>query len=201
MRPVPPGEVGDLYIGGVGLSPGYWRDPEKTRHAFVSRPGSVDPDDRIYRTGDLGRQGADGLFYFLGRRDTQIKSRGYRIELGEIEAALHALPQLRESAVVAVQSEGFEGSVICCAYVPDDDAVSLETVRKQLTELLPSYMLPVRWLRYKVLPKNANGKIDRPRLKTDFLPPETRPREPQFAPARDQEGEPSLQFAGSSSVI
>ena len=201
MAPVPRGEVGDLYIGGAGLSPGYWRDAEKTRNAFVPRPGSSNPEDRIYRTGDLGRQGNDGLFYFLGRRDTQIKSRGYRIELGEIEAALHALAGLRESAVVAIQSEGFEGSIICCAYAPADESVTVESLRKRLAGLLPSYMLPARWLRYEVLPKNANGKIDRPRLKSDFLPPEAPPREAHDATGLErQDGTAPLLFAGSSSL-
>jgi amino acid adenylation domain-containing protein len=170
LRPVAAGEIGDLYIRGVGLSPGYWRDPEKTRRAFLPYPGGAGPDDRIYKTGDLARRSADGLFHFLGRADMQIKSRGYRIELGEIEAALHALPDLRESAVVAIQSEGFEGWLICCAYVPaSSNGVSPESLRKGLARLVPGYMLPARWMRYDALPKNANGKIDRPQLREGFL--------------------------------
>src|SRR4029077_15666403 len=102
LRPVPPGEVGDLYIRGVGLSPGYWRDPEKTRAAFVPNPASADPAERLYRTGDPPGGGPDGLCVFLGRTDSQIKSRGYRIELGEIETAVNALSFLQECAVVAI---------------------------------------------------------------------------------------------------
>ena len=176
LRPVAPGEVGDLYIRGAGLSPGYWGDLEKTRSAFLPCPGGTGPHDRIYKTGDLARRGADGLHYFVGRADMQIKSRGYRIELGEIEAALNSLPGLRESAIVAIKSEGFEGWLICCAYVPapDNDA-SPESLRKALAGLVPSYMLPARWMRYDVLPKNVNGKFDRPRLKEGFLSAEPRP--------------------------
>src|SRR3989449_823116 len=118
LRRVSPGEVGELYIRGVGLSPGYWRDPEKTRAVFLRNPFSSDPADRIYRTGDLARIGDDALVYFLGRADSQIKSRGYRIELGEIEAALNAVSCLQECAVVAIPTDGFEGTAICCAYVP-----------------------------------------------------------------------------------
>ncbi len=174
LRPVTAGEIGDLYIRGVGLSPGYWRDPEKTRGAFLPYPGGAGPHDRVYKTGDLARRSADGLFYFLGRADMQIKSRGYRIELGEIEAALHALPDLRESAVVAIQSEGFEGWLICCAYVPaSGNGISPENLRKGLARLVPGYMLPARWIRFDALPKNANGKIDRPRLKNAFLSAES----------------------------
>jgi len=174
LSPVAPGEIGDLYIRGAGLSPGYWRDQKKTDSVFPPIPGGAGPRDRIYKTGDLARRGVDGLFYFLGRADTQIKSRGYRIELGEIEAALHSLTELRESAVVAIQSEGFEGWLICCAYVPTGRDVSAENLRKRLAELLPGYMLPSRWMRLDAMPQNGNGKIDRPRLKNAFFVAESR---------------------------
>ena len=180
LRPVAPGDIGELYIRGVGLSPGYWRDLEKTRSAFLPYPGGAGPQDRIYKTGDLARRGADGLVYFVGRADTQIKSRGYRIELGEIETALHSLPGLRESAVVAIQSEGFEGWLICCAYVPGpDNGVSTKSLRRDLGTLLPGHMLPARWMRYDALAKNDNGKIDRPRLRDGFRSAESRPVEAQ----------------------
>jgi acyl-coenzyme A synthetase/AMP-(fatty) acid ligase len=111
---------------------------------------------------------ADGLFELIGRADTQIKSRGYRIELGEIEAALGTLEDLRESAVVAVRTEGFEQWQICCAYVPQHASVSAPQLRTALSRLIPGYMLPARWTRYDALPRNANGKVDRPRLKEAF---------------------------------
>ena len=173
LLPVIPGQVGDLYIRGVGLSPGYWRDLEKTSSAFLPYPGGIGSQDRIYKTGDLARRGSDGQYYFLGRADTQIKSRGYRIELGEIESALNSLPGLRESAVVAIRSEGFEGWLICCAYAPANGEVSTESLRRSLAQLVPGYMLPARWARYDSLPKNESGKYDRPRLKEDFLASES----------------------------
>lgn len=174
LKPVPPGESGDLFIGGVGLSPGYWRDPEKTAAVFMKRPGSANPSDRIYKTGDLAKVGADGLVYYVGRADTQIKSRGYRIELGEIETALNALDGLEECAVVAIASEGFENSTICCAYVGASRAsVSATTLREQLRKVLPSYMLPARWRALPRLPKNSSGKIDKPQLRKIFMQDET----------------------------
>ena len=175
LRPAAPGEIGDLYIRGAGLSPGYWGDAEKTRSVFLPCPGGAGPQDRMYKTGDLARRGTDGLYYFLGRADTQIKSRGYRIELGEIEAALHSLPGLRESAVVAIQSDGFEGWLICCAYVPATGCdASGNTLRRNLSALVPGYMLPARWMPYEALPRNDNGKIDRAFLKSAFLRAEAR---------------------------
>jgi amino acid adenylation domain-containing protein len=169
LRPVPPGEVGELCIRGVGLSPGYWRDPEQTDAAFVRDPRRIGIPDRIYRTGDLARLGDDGLVYFVGRADTQIKSRGYRIELGEVEAALNAVEGVSEGAVVAIDTPGFEGARICGAYVTRPDVpLPPAMVRTRLRAALPAYMIPSRWRRLDGLPRNANGKIDRPALKALF---------------------------------
>jgi amino acid adenylation domain-containing protein len=168
LMPVPAGEIGELYIGGVGLTRGYWRDEEKTTAAFVPDPRAPTSGRRLYRTGDLCRLGDDGLVYFLGRKDSQVKSRGYRIELGEIEAALATLEDIREAAVVGVQSHGFEGVAICCAFVPASGEPTANDLRQQLRQLLPPYMLPSRWQMMTSLPKNANGKIDRRALRELF---------------------------------
>lgn len=169
FQPVARGETGELYIGGAGLSPGYWKDPEKTRQVFL--PDPRDPAKRLYRTGDLARVGEDGLMYFLGRTDSQIKSRGYRIELGEIESALNALDLLRESAVVAIPGSSFDGAAICCAYViAGDSKLTPARLRAELEKTLPRYMVPSHWMEFSELPKNANGKIDRRRLQEILQP-------------------------------
>jgi amino acid adenylation domain-containing protein len=167
LRPTPVGEIGDLYIAGVGLSPGYWRDEEKTAAAFVSDPRKPGTGERIYRTGDLARVDQDGVVHFLGRVDSQIKSRGYRIELGEIEAALVAVDGMRECAVVGVEVGGFEGTAICAAYAAGAE-VDPPALKQSLAATLPTYMLPGRWMALDVLPKNQNGKIDRPELRKRF---------------------------------
>ncbi|BBG04090.1 MULTISPECIES: amino acid adenylation domain-containing protein [Pseudonocardia] len=160
LRPLPPGEIGDLYIGGVGLSPGYWRDPDRTAEVFV--PDPRDPRERIYRTGDLARVGPGGLVDFLGRADSQIKSRGYRIELGEIETAVNAVPGVKECAVVGIPTDGFEGTAIWCSLALVDGAeLTGAELRTAVRELLPGYMIPARWEFVTALPKNVNGKIDR----------------------------------------
>jgi amino acid adenylation domain-containing protein len=166
LRAVGPGETGELCIAGAGLSPGYWRDPERTSAAFVEQPGS---GQRLYRTGDLGQRDEDGVLHFLGRKDSQIKSRGYRIELGEIEAALTAIRGVAECAVVGAPSDGFEGTAICCAWAPRPGAeLDQLQLRQALGQALPSYMLPTRWLALDELPKNVNGKIDRRLLREMF---------------------------------
>ena len=198
LDPVPPGQIGHLYIGGAGLSPGYWRDPEKTAGAFLPDPRSSGApkvsstpgtNERLYHTGDLAWQDESDCTYFVGRADTQIKSRGYRIELGEIETALNSCEALQECAVVAIQTESFGGWMICCAYVPRNGANATQAfLRKHLEKLVPGYMLPVRWMQYPALPKNANGKIDRPRLKDFFFAAE---REPANLEANSSSSSPS----------
>ena len=165
LAPAALGEIGNLYIQGVGLSPGYWRDPEKTQSAFVPSPFAS--NQRMYKTGDLARIGSDGLIYFVGRADTQIKSRGYRIELGEIEAALNGLGYLKECAVVAIPCASFDGMKICCAYA-SSDIVAEDAILRDLARSLPRYMLPVCCHRFEVLPKISNGKIDRRYIKEYF---------------------------------
>ncbi len=167
LQAVAAGEIGELFIAGAGLSPGYWRDEQKTQAAFIVDPHS---GRRLYRTGDLGRRDEEGVLHYVGRVDSQIKSRGYRIELGEIETALSTVAGIAECAVVAIPSDGFEGTAICCAWSPKLDADDLDPakLRRALTGMLPSYMLPSRWLRFEQLPKNVSGKIDRRLLKESF---------------------------------
>ena len=162
---VPHGEVGWLRVRGQSRAIGYWQQTQKTAAAFLDGPEVMARHGRIYKTGDLAKVGADRLIYFLGRADSQIKSRGYRIELGEIETAMNAIDALAECAVVAIDIGRFEGATICCAYEPVRGAeVTPRGLRAKLAKRLPSYMLPTRWLELDSLPKNGNGKIDRPRL-------------------------------------
>jgi amino acid adenylation domain-containing protein len=102
LEPCPLWVPGHLYIGGIGLAKGYWRDREKTAASFITHPRT---GERIYRTGDLGRYLPDGTIEFLGRDDFQVKVRGYRIELGEIETALRQHPEVQESLVMVREDE------------------------------------------------------------------------------------------------
>ena len=164
LEAMPAGEIGELFIRGVGLSPGYWRESESTHAAFLPNPESADPSDRLFKTGDLARIAEDGLIYLEGRRSSHVDRGGYRIELDEIEAALEALPSIREAAVVAVPiaSGNGGGATICCAYVTATGwRVTTAGLRQQLAKLLPSYMLPSRWRALDQLPHNRDGEPDR----------------------------------------
>ena len=103
LEPCPVWVPGQLYIGGVGLAKGYWRDEERTRARFIVHP---ETGQRLYKTGDLGRYLPDGNIEFLGREDFQVKVNGYRIELGEIEASLLQHPSVREAIVTTAGGAG-----------------------------------------------------------------------------------------------
>ncbi|MEC4892951.1 MAG: amino acid adenylation domain-containing protein [Oscillatoria sp. PMC 1051.18] len=143
---------GQLYISGIGLALGYWRNPEKTAASFIIHPRT---GERLYRTGDLGRYLPDGTIEFLGREDFQVKIRGYRIELGEIEAALREHSAV-EKAVVTVAT-----NQVLVAYVVGNEAVSSEELRSFLRRKLPEYMLPAAIAFLDSLPLSVNGKVDR----------------------------------------
>ncbi|AOW98937.1 hypothetical protein BJP34_05265 [Moorena producens PAL-8-15-08-1] len=99
MEPRPVWVPGQLYIGGVGLALGYWKNEQKTKASFITHPVTQEP---LYKTGDLGRYLPDGNIEFLGREDFQVKINGYRVELGEIEVALKQYPGIKEAVVSAV---------------------------------------------------------------------------------------------------
>jgi len=170
MEPRPNWVAGDLYIGGLGLALGYWRDEALTRASFILHPRT---GERLYRTGDLGRYLPDGNIEFLGREDAQVKIQGYRIELGEIEAALGKYHGVRSKAVTA---EGSRESKRLVAYLAADPRCppTDDDLRRFLKQKLPAYMIPSTFVILDSLPLTSNGKVDRKalasRAKTVSLP-------------------------------
>lgn len=159
LRPVAPGEPGEICVAGTGLALGYLGDPEKTAAAFV--PDPADPAQRLYRTGDMARLGEDGELYFLARKDGQVKHMGYRVELGEIETALAALPQIAEAACLFDTTE----DKLVCVYAGQ---IEEKPLAKLLRERLPRYMVPNRYHRLQALPHTPNGKLDRAGLRREY---------------------------------
>jgi aspartate racemase len=161
-RWVPPGEIGELYIGGDGLARGYWNRPDLTAESFVESPFDAAPGSRLYRTGDLARLSPDGTLEFLGRRDQQIKIQGFRVELAEVEAALQRHPAVSQNVVETRETAG--GGRRLVAYVvlrPEAGSCDDGDLRNLLQQSLPDYMVPAAFVRLASLPLTANGKVDR----------------------------------------
>ena len=155
-------DFGELFLRGPQVGLGYYADPVRTAQSFVQNPRHALYADIGYRTGDLVRRDARGWLHFAGRADFQVKHLGYRIELEEVEAALNALPGVRECGVVYQPLGDGLGQILAFAATaaPADPAELLAAMAR----LLPHYMMPRRLVLLDALPKNANGKIDRPAL-------------------------------------
>lgn len=164
-QPVAAGVIGEIYIGGSGVARGYLNRPELTAERFVNDPFTNDPQGRMYKTGDLGRWGADGNIEYLGRNDDQVKIRGYRIELGDIEAQLLRHLQVKDAVVLVREDEPGEKRLV--AYIVRlevaraGNTLNVDKLRVYLRRVLPDYMLPSAFVFLKSLPLTANGKLDR----------------------------------------
>ncbi len=161
-QPPPMGERGEIVITGPNVSPGYFGRPDLTTGAFFDHRG-----ERAYRTGDWGRW-RDDLLFFEGRMDEQIKLNGYRIELGDVETNLRRLPHVRDAIVLPARKNGDVQSLVAFVVMSvrdeSSDFSSANTLRKQLGERLPAYMLPRKFVFLNNFPMTANGKTDRSRL-------------------------------------
>lgn len=158
LQPRPVWVPGQIYIGGIGLAQGYWRDATKTAASFIQHPVT---GERLYRTGDLGRYLPDGNIEFLGRIDFQVKIRGYRIELGEIETALQQHPAIRAVAVSAVGKQRDDKQLVAYIVLEQEQAITSIELRNYLQQKLPEYMIPSLFMFMDSLPLSSNGKVDR----------------------------------------
>lgn len=147
-------DEGEIYIRGTCVCHGYYRDPERTKNAFVQNPLNPDYPETVYRTGDLGRRNGRGELEFLGRRDDQIKHMGHRIELGELEAAAKAVDGVDAACAVFDR----EKSVLGLVYT---GAIEKTALLQALRSKIPEYLLPKRTAKADALPLTENGKTDR----------------------------------------
>lgn len=174
---MPEGYAGELCVAGDCLARGYLNRPETTAEKFVDNP--FEKGGRMYRTGDLVRWLPTGDIEYIGRIDNQVKLRGFRIELGEIEIEIMKVAGVKNTAVTVV-SDG--GNKFICAYFVAEDSVTADSIKKEITQNLPEFMVPSHFVKLAEMPVNASGKIDRkalpaPNVKdekssSDFVSPE-----------------------------
>lgn len=162
-REAPAGQRGEIVIAGPNVSPGYLNRPDLVQKAFFRLDGH-----RAYRTGDWGRY-RDGLLYFEGRMDSQVKLHGHRIELADVEANLRALPGVRDAVVLPVVKQGSVDSLAAFVILNERPAARSDfqlasELKRQLTEHLPAYMIPRKFSFVDRFVTNLNGKADRARL-------------------------------------
>lgn len=157
-----PGVIGEICVRGCSLALGYYNNPEKTKEAFILNPLQKNYEERLYKTGDIGRYNEYGEIVFLARKDSQIKHMGHRIELGEIETAIGAADGINRVACLYEH----KSQRIVAVY---EGTVEKADLIKDIKERIPSYMMPSIFHKLDVMPTNLNGKIDRVKLKQDYI--------------------------------
>ncbi|WP_255302451.1 non-ribosomal peptide synthetase [Bacillus pseudomycoides] len=153
------GQVGELYLGGIGVSRGYLNQYILTQEKFVYHPENH--LERLYRTGDLVKKLPDGNIEYVGRIDDQVKVRGFRIELGEIESRLKEIAQVENAIVTLIEDAGEK---YICAYIIGDSEISTTDLKDKLSNDLPDYMIPAHFIKLGEFPLTLNGKINKKAL-------------------------------------
>lgn len=165
-------EPGELVQRGALVAQGYWNDPEKTAERFKPLPGRegglVLPEIAVF-SGDTVRKDAEGFLYFIGRKDEMIKSSGYRISPNEVEEVLYATQMVGECAAFGVPHATLGEAVVVIVTPRDGASFDLAALQTQCRQKMPAYMVPQQIeQRDGPLPRNANGKIDRKLLSTEY---------------------------------
>lgn len=185
LEPTPIGVPGELHIGGVQLARGYLNRPELTAEKFIPDPFSKNPGARLYKTGDLARFLPDGNVEYLGRTDFQVKLRGLRIELGEIESVLGRCEGVLQAVVVVREDQPGDKRLVAYLIPAPETELDTESLKKQLKDRLPEYMVPSRFVLVEKFPMTTSGKVDRKILPTPPL--EQRDEKARVAPRNEIE--------------
>ncbi|WP_458462474.1 amino acid adenylation domain-containing protein [Paenibacillus sp.] len=181
--PVPPGIPGELYIGGKGVSGGYYRNAELTNERFLPNPFTG--EGMMYRTGDLVRWIHDGCLMYMSRLDQQVKIRGYRIDTEEVQERMLTCDGVAQAVVVTKPSKNYGDMLV--GYYTTGKPCPPGHVRKHLMELLPAYMIPGRLMHVDSFPYTPNGKLDRKRLDSAQVIQEQEQEQSRTMPVNDLE--------------
>jgi len=165
LKPVPVGEYGEVYMAGVQVGRGYWKQPELTQKFFTPDPFSKDTKAKMFKAGDRARFLPNGAIEYQGRTDFQVKLRGIRVEPGEIEIVLIEHPQIKQAVVVPKKLNGEVDVSSLMAYLVSKEKNPLPSeLRNFLKKKLPEYMIPAGFVFLEALPRLTSGKINRKAL-------------------------------------
>lgn len=184
QSPVSVNEPGEIYTSGGGIARGYLNNKQMTEDRFLINPfrSALDPSERIYKTGDMGRWLPDGTIEYIGRTDDQIKIRGFRVELGEIQSQIERFPGIEQAIVIAQANELNEKKLIGYFLEIPGIRVDINLLREFLESFLPYYMIPSLFVCISEVPLTSNGKVDKHRLpdpnksqliRSNYIPPQT----------------------------
>lgn len=195
LNPVPAGVPGELYIAGSCLAKGYFNDPILTSERFIDVSTEIDPEGKIYRTGDLCCFRHDGAIDYLSRIDQQVKVRGFRVELSEIETVIRRHPKVSE-VVVDARGSGRQSKKLISYIIQDNEDAGqnsddiVESIRESLLNELPDYMVPSAFVFVESFAKTPSGKLDRRALP-----------EPEFVKSNQEFVQPSTETEKRLAVI
>jgi malonyl-CoA/methylmalonyl-CoA synthetase len=158
-RPVEPGQVGEVYVAGPNVSPGYWNNPQATAAAFITFQNRAGRIETWFKTGDLAERSTDGYYTLRGRRSDLIISGGFNIYPREIEELLLDQPGIREAAVCGVNDP--KRGEVPVAYVVSDDSFNPDLLEAVCRRSLASFKLPRAFIRVRELPRTALGKVQK----------------------------------------
>lgn len=156
MHTVAIGQIGELYIGGIGVARGYFGNSGMTAERFIPNP--FESGERLYKTGDLVRLMANGELEFIGRKDEQIKMNGKRVDLNEIETVIRKHPSIKDTVIIPMDDQGLSLLAFCVGEIVEED------IREFTKKWLPQYMIPTKFIRLNEIPLNSNRKINRASL-------------------------------------
>jgi acyl carrier protein len=154
------GELGEIYVRSPHLAKGYLNDEQLTQERFVLNPFAQKPNDRLYKTAELGRYLPDGNVQWVGRMDRQVNIRGFRIEPRETEAALAEHPAVREAVVTAREDQPGDKRLVAYVVLIKDREATINELRRFLKQKLPDFMIPAAFVFLESLPLTPNGKTD-----------------------------------------
>jgi acyl-CoA synthetase (AMP-forming)/AMP-acid ligase II len=171
-EPCEPGEIGELVHRGALVSMGYWNAPELTAERFKPAPGQPPeepfPEIAVW-SGDLVRKDEDGFIYFVGRNDEMIKTSGYRVSPTEVEEVVFQTGLVSEVAAVGVPDDELGQAIVVIAVPLPGQTLDADRINEGCRKLLPPFMVPREIIGSETLPRNPNGKIDRPRVHREMV--------------------------------